>query len=330
MRASSPRLPQSVSLFHGLLLPVVVSTVSPLACQCTSQSSTSHLLTTDSAAMTPDRATPSKELLECPKLLASTRNGGMQAGAYQVPPVNDRSAARAAFHSLLNGSTPDVRSFGFEIVPIPEWPGTVLVRERPDHTRGGGAYVVRTGSTSTFVVQAPHTFFDEGTLPLACDMFQRTEARALFINTTHRYKSAPEPRADEHPADVAHAPDSLFLAMTEGLVEAIPKVDVIQLHGFQNRETTARAVLSSGERRPGVPIVLRARAAFEAVVGPRVIVYPEDTSELGATTNVEGMAVRHSGGRFLHVEMDGDLRRALGADALLRGRALDALAAAFH
>jgi hypothetical protein len=186
------------------------------------------------------------------------------------------------------------------------------------------------GSSSSFVVQAPHTFYDEGTLPLACELFQRAEARALFINTTHRYKSAPEGAGHDHPADVAHAPDSLFLAMTEGLVAAIPKVDVIQVHGFQDRETSARAVVSAGERRHGSALVAKAREALEAVVGPRVLAFPEDSTELGATTNVEGMVVRRAGGRFLHVEMDAALRRSLLADDSLRARALDALMRSFR
>lgn len=280
--------------------------------------------------MTTDSAADASDADACPAILAATRAGGTRPGSYRPPTEEERKTARAAFASLVRGGTPDVAAIGFELVPVPQWPGVVLLRELPDRKRGGGAYVLRVGSPSTFVVQAPHTFFDEGTLPLACNLFQRSRARALFINTTHRYKSAAESRGGEHPADVAHAGDTLFLAMTEGLLEAMPAVDVIQLHGFQNREASARAVVSSGERRPGSPLVARARESFEAVVGPRIMAYPEDTAELGATTNVEGLATRRSGGRFLHIEMDGELRRSLNADATLRGRALDALAASFR
>jgi hypothetical protein len=59
-----------------------------------------------------------------------------------------------------------------------------------------------------------------------------------------------------------------------------------------------------------------------------VLRYPEDTSELGATTNVQGLAVRRAGGRFLHIEMDEEMRRRLLGDADLRARALDAIGAA--
>ncbi len=321
-----PRRPSSVSPCRHL--PLLLAALLPCACRSAPKATASHVAPPDSSVT--DANTELADSLACPPAVEATRTGGARPGSYRAPGEADRKAARAALQALLGGGSPAVQAFGFEVVQVAEWPGVLLLRERADSRRGGGAYVVRTGSTSNLVVQAPHTFYDEGTLPLACDMFQRAQARALFINTTHRYKSAPETRGGEHPADVAHAEDSMFLAMTEGLLAAIPTVDVIQLHGFQNREAAARAVVSAGERRPGSPLVTRARASFEEVVGPRVMAYPEDTNELGATTNVEGMAVRRSGGRFLHVEMDGDLRRSLRADAALRARALDALAASFR
>ena len=68
------------------------------------------------------------------------------------------------------------------------------------------------------------------------------------------------------------------------------------------------------------------RAAIADKGGPFCLRYPRDTSELGATTNAQGMIVRAAGGRFLHVEMDEGLRRDLACDAALRGRAFEALA----
>lgn len=268
----------------------------------------------------------------CPTALTDARSGGLRPSSYQEPSDDERRDARSAAVGLFSGvaSAPNVLSFGFEVVSVPEWPGTLLIRERADRRRGGGAYVVRPTSTSTLIVQAPHTFYDEGTFPLACELFERSSARALFINTVHRYKAALASPDGKHPADVAHASTSLFQAMTEGAVSAIPAVDVVQLHGFQNREASARAVVSTGERSGRGDFLPRAAAALEAAVGPRVLRYPADTSELGATTNVQGMVVRKSGGRFLHVEMDEGLRRDLLQDSAFRAKTLDALAAIFQ
>jgi hypothetical protein len=234
--------------------------------------------------------------------------------------------------SLLLGSAPRARAAetlakaGFEIVDLPDIAGAMLVREVESRRRGGGAYVVRGGSRSHLIVQAPHTFFDEGTLPLACELFQRADAAALFINTVHRYKGAAPDAAGNHPADVAHAPDSLFEAATEGALTAIAGLTAVQVHGFAARESGARAVVSSGDKRGASPLATRAKAALDAVVGGGVLLFPDDTSELGATTNVQGNYLRQHGGRFLHVEMSEGLRRELQADPALRERALTALA----
>jgi hypothetical protein len=218
---------------------------------------------------------------------------------------------------------------GFELVDLPEVPDAVLVRELDSRRRGGGAYIVRFNARAhDTAIEAPHTFFDEGTLPLAFELFQRTNAVALFINTTHRYKTSAADIHGDHPSDVAHNATSLFQAATEGLIQAVPAPTVVQLHGFARGNGTT-IVLSAGEKRPGDPLVTRAADAL-AKVTAGVKKYPDDAGELGATTNVQGQIVRQSGGRFLHIEMEATLRRALLGDAGLRGSVLDAVAVALE
>jgi hypothetical protein len=264
----------------------------------------------------------------CPAMLAETRTGGTRPGSFVAPSDADMAKAKSALTKLLKGGdvAADAKEFGFEVVPLEGWPDAVLLREMKDRRHGGGAYVVRKGSSSNLLVQAPHTFFDEGTFPLACELFQRTKARALYINTAHRYKASP-PGGDRAAADVAHSPQTLFQAATEGAADAVSKISVVQLHGFADRKLGGRAVVSTGEKNAGSPYVAKVAAALEAVVGPKILKYPEDTSELGATTNVQGAVIRRAGGRFLHIEMADGLRRDLGGNASLRAKALDALAA---
>jgi hypothetical protein len=250
-----------------------------------------------------------------------------------VPTAAERDAIRAAIASLIKSGAAAravaeqrVTAIGFEIVDVADLPSVVLIRESESRRRGGGAYLVRFGSRpSQLAVEAPHTFFDEGTLPLACDLFARTNAVALFVNTAHRYKSSPPDARGDHPSDVAHSADSLFQAATEGLIEAVPAPTVVQLHGFAGRANDTSLVLSAGEKRGGDELVTRAQAALARVV-TGVKKYPEDAGELGATTNVQGQIVREAGGRFLHVELESGLRRQLLADMRLRASLLDALA----
>jgi hypothetical protein len=205
---------------------------------------------------------------------------------------------------------------------VSEQPGVWALVEAAGKKRGGGAYLVREAASSGLEVQAPHTFFDEGTLPLACELFERSRARALFIETAHRYKAAGASDAGDFPADLAHAEDSLFQAATAGVLSGEPKT-LVQLHGFGPRESGSNVVLSNGTTEPST-LVNHAQQALGAVVED-VWRYPQEARELGATTNVQGELARRQGGRFLHVEISAPLRVKLLQDASLRAHFLDAL-----
>lgn len=280
----------------------------------------------------------------CPDVLERTRDGGLDPDRYVVPTEAERKAIREAVTILMNGgadavarATPHATAASFEVVELPELEA-LLLRER-GKKRGGGAYVIRPGSTARLHVQAPHTFYDEGTLPLACELFARSRAGTLFINTSHRYRSAPQTPGGHYPADVAHARDSIYQAATEGLLKARPRATVIQVHGFGERDGSAvagmpsaqpRIVLSAGIRTPGSPVVSRVATALSRVVDGGVLRYPEDHSELGATTNVQGAIVRESGGTFLHMEMAAPLRRDLLINPNVRANVLATLADAME
>jgi hypothetical protein len=271
----------------------------------------------------------------CPTILDATREGGLDEKRYIVPKDVERKAIREAVEILIAGGADAIprasaaaKNAEFEVVDVPE-SGAVLLREA-HNKRGGGAYLIRVGTKSNLFVQAPHTFYDEGTLPLGCELFARSRAGALFINTSHRYKSAPQTPGGHYPADVAHARDSLFQAATEGLLKAKPKASVVQVHGFGEREASGAMVLSAGVRTPGHPVVSRVALALSRVIDGGVLRYPDDHNELGATTNVQGAIVRESGGQFLHIEMGAPLRRDLLGNPTVRASVLSTLADAME
>lgn len=271
----------------------------------------------------------------CPAVLDATRDGGMDENRYVVPKESERAAIRKAVAILVAGgadaiarATDAAKGADFEILDVPEH-GAVLLREARSK-RGGGAYLIRVGTAARLFVQAPHTFYDEGTLPLGCELFERARAGALFINTSHRYKSAPQTAGGHYPADVAHARDSLFQAATEGLIESKPKASVVQVHGFGERESNGAIVISAGVKTPGHPVVSRVALALSRVIDGGVLRYPDDHNELGATTNVQGAIVRESGGQFLHIEMAAPLRRDLLGNPTVRANVLATLADAME
>lgn len=199
--------------------------------------------------------------------------------------------------------------------------------------RGGGAYLVRVGSQSRGILQAPHGFFDVGTERIALEMFaaERGWPRALFVNTIHRYvgvDGVKEKRAD-NPADPCHSAEHLLAVATAAAIAKVPGAEVVQLHGFGdegNEDVGAfAAIVSGGERTPTEPSRSVA-AGLREVLGAPVGLYPEDTDKLGATTNAQGRTIRAyneeagAGATFVHVELSAAVRRQLRADAALRGR----------
>lgn len=276
--------------------------------------------------------------VRCPDLLLETREGGLDPDRWVAPTESERRALREAIGALLTGRSIEearahAKQASFEIVALPD-EDALLVREAGKR-RGGGAYVVRPKAENRLYVQAPHTFHDEGTLPLACELFARGRAAALFINTAHRYKAAAQTPGGSWPADVAHNRESLFHAATEALVRApLPGgprgVRVVQVHGFGEREGTGAIVISGGVRQANHPTVGRIASALSRVIDGGVLRFPDDHPELGATTNVQGSIVRESGGQFLHLEMAAPLRRALLSDPTYRASVLAALADAME
>lgn len=306
-------------------------TVVGTGCSCTKKSE----VKTMSSASALGAADPS---LRCPAALVNARQGGTDPTRYVVPTDEERRVLREAIGRYLREGdgaraavAEAIAKIGFEIIDVAELKGAVLLRERENAKRGGGAYVLRPSSTSRVVVEAPHTFYDEGTFPLACELFRRSNAHALFIETAHRYKSAPPTADGVYPADVAHAEGSLFQAATMGVVDAMPNAKVVQLHGFVPRDAFGSIVLSSGDKVEGQALVAHAKERLDPVLGSGAVRrFPEDASELGATTNVQGQAVRKAGGEFLHVEIESRLRRDLLKNPQLRANVLDALATALE
>ena len=57
--------------------------------------------------------------------------------------------------------------------------------------------------------------------------------------------------------------------------------------------------------------------------------FPDETTDLGATKNVQGILARRMGAKFVHIEIEASVRKALLSDAQFLARFLDALAQAF-
>ncbi|XXX72256.1 hypothetical protein WMF30_31870 [Sorangium sp. So ce134] len=127
--------------------------------------------------------------------IAPLRKGGRHViaeppdGAEEVAYVAWIAAAGVA---AQNRQPPPAAPPGFALRAVPGRDLWVL-SEDGSRRRGAAAVVLRTGAAAPLIVEAPHTFFDQGTLPIALAIFEAQQARALIVNTSHRYGGHPKP-----------------------------------------------------------------------------------------------------------------------------------------
>jgi hypothetical protein len=217
--------------------------------------------------------------------------------------------------------------------------------EPPGKSRGAGAYIIRVGGSRetgpTILLEAPHNFYDVGTGRIAADLFfakrEGARPRGLFTNTIHRYQLAPgdKRKRKNNPADVAHQPSHSFTIATLAFAKTAGAVRVIQLHGFGAREEdddgdgdpgSIAVVVSAGDASGSSKTSTAIADALVRVLGSDVKRFPEQTKELGATTNAQGKLLRgQPAATFVHVEMSADVRKRLATDAPLREQLAAAL-----
>lgn len=190
-----------------------------------------------------------------------------------------------------------------------------VIREPDERRRGAGVYLIRAEpppAGTTILLQAPHADYDEGSGPIASRLYFTGDARVrgVFGSSLQRYQHAP--RQDVNPADVAHSEDHAYQAATRAVVA--PGVVVMQLHGFAQADTAHAAIVSAGQRAGSTPLSTAVAAAIAETLAVIVVRFPEETLELGATTNVQGRVARDVGAGFVHVEMSPALRDRLRGD----------------
>ncbi|HVO29248.1 MAG TPA: hypothetical protein VMV18_00860, partial [bacterium] len=211
------------------------------------------------------------------------------------------------------------------------------VLEEDGKHRGAGAYVLRVGPPAADsverILEAPHVFHDLRTDEIAVPLFfdpPRAKPRALFVNTIHRYQDSKDARDRTYanPADVCHNPDHVFTTATLAAAEALGKVQVVELHGYSVDDPEARGsalpkgtsmVVSGGVESGATPLSRAVAAALKKDFDAHVLLYPDDTKTLGATTNVQMLGLKRlSGAEFLHIEMARTTRDDLATDAARR------------
>ena len=183
-----------------------------------------------------------------------------------------------------------------------------LLRELPSHEMGRGFYAFRPAATMPVILEAPHSFADRNTRRLTAQLFMESPCAAAVWNTLHRKV-----------VDTAHA-DSCFLnAFTRAFLRVRREdATICQLHGFAREKRTTRAgrtsdiIVSNGSKFNEFWLYRTVLSWRKMCPETVVRLYPDEVSELGATTNRQARLVREIGvGRFLHLEMSAEYRASL-------------------
>lgn len=249
---------------------------------------------------------------------------------YRNPDAAELKRAEELFVKTLSGSLPFDRlqrewsDLKFDLLKLNEGGASYLVlREQEQYRCGRGFYIFRQGGAKTAMLQMPHRFHDKMTGEIGLALFKTGQFSTGAWNSIPRWKKRGGVKVD---ADLVHRDATYLSALTSAFLRQQPTGFVVQLHGFEGskrREPVARKadmVISSGSRT----VTRQVRALAECIAVNRrlqVLIYPEDTRELGATTNTIGHLMARQGSMgFIHLELNHAYRRQLVDDSVEQAR----------
>jgi hypothetical protein len=198
--------------------------------------------------------------------------------------------------------------------------------------RGWGSYIINPNSRVDALVEVPHPFADVHTPEIGGRVFAECEAKGFLLAGAHREK-----------ADVPDLVDSIFHQVHTAWIGPAAQVAAWQIHGFASFKHAfprgAQVVASTGDGAIAPEV-----AALDSVLEERGLTsyvfneLPAEADEnrelnggvagvtftsLAGAKNEQGRLSRSLGGKFVHVELDVDVR----ADRERRKVASSAIAA---
>ena len=254
---------------------------------------------------------------------------------WQPPSPIAQSAIAMAIHKLVlaaqscdaqmaSSVAQELRAHGLQMDQFRSESTSFWLVYEDQNGRGHGVYAIRCGAAIEVALQAPHAIYDQWTGAIVRDLFAKQPFRLAMWNTTHRYRATQEEDKDkaEHPADVAHNRDSVFHQVSQTLL-LNTTLRFAQLHGFA-QDNGFDVILSFGTEK-SQPEQL---AQHLAPLSGRIGLYGSTASILGATTNVLAKSISEEAhGRFVHIELNKEIRESLKSDGAQQNILAEALKA---
>ena len=248
-------------------------------------------------------------------------------GPFLVPGAQAARQAEARFAAVLGGDLA-APPMGLALHRVTGREELVLREGRAD-CRGRGIYRLRQGPATPLALVAPHAQADRHTGEIVRLLFEEGDAAAAAWNSAPRRPSEQCPGGGDPTRHATHHLTAFSLAFAA----THPQGRIVQLHGFDPARRTSRAaqladiIASDGSAAPPPSLVELADCLGARLALARVLVYPLETRELGATGNRQGRALREAGhAGFVHLELSAALRQRLLAEPELRAAMLACLA----
>lgn len=263
--------------------------------------------------------------------LTWARTRAVRSEAPVLPDEAERMALSALVADLLRGApsrhipsdaAQRAQALGLSLERAGDRLWLVEPKGGPD-PRGLAMAAIRLGPLpAELVLQAPHPYYDEHTGRIAGALFDAGGVRAAMIASAHRYAV----KGSDPTGQVASA----LQAQTAAVPLALPDALIVQIHGFGPKRSEAHAVLSPGAARSGGSLYDRAMRtlgpALQAEGQDSDLRGPDEVPLLAAMANVQSWLLADRT-RFLHIELNAEVRDRLRTDEPARERLRAALLA---
>lgn len=253
-----------------------------------------------------------------------------QTKAYQAPSPDELKQVEYLFRQAFTGAARPAQraawaALGFTVERVTEKQQVfTVIREQPNQRQGRGLYIFALAAAGAPILQAPHALDDKHTGAIAIALLAEGGFMAGAWSTApRRYENEDDEVVKD--SDMAHQPDSYFIAFSRAAAAAQPASAILQLHGFSNakRKTDigrrANVIVSAGQHQP-TPAAEQVAGCLRNLMN-YALLYPTEVKELGALTNQIGQALRTlERSSFVHIEMNQPLRDQVNADPSVRQR----------
>ena len=207
-----------------------------------------------------------------------------------------------------------------------------ILKEKTTQTNYWGTYIFsKNPDRNQLVIQSPHAAYDFNTGKEGIYILKRLNAKALFLNGTHRCNHETASTCDGTTSvcsgsseafkisDMAHNTNTVFQKTTEILFNSIANSVFIQLHGFTKKDTDPYVILSNGTNiTPTTDYAAMLKTellATDNTLTFKIAHIDTDWDRLRGFTNTQGRFINGSPnpcntsatattGRFIHVEQE--------------------------